>query len=221
PRAGDVLLFPTVRAAEVLGVARWLQSNATPLDGVCLNFMYDDFVPGAGRHRRWMWTALYRLSFARLRRDRGQRPLLLTSGSPALAADMTRLASTVVHAYPLPKAYPAPATPTALAEPPNVVYLGAPWPWKGGDLLPEIARRCFASGRRCRFVVQEPRQIPPTLRPALTAIRATPGVVTVEGSLERRAYFELVRSADVVLLPHDARRYRRRTSGIFAEAVAF
>jgi glycosyltransferase involved in cell wall biosynthesis len=39
--------------------------------------------------------------------------------------------------------------------------------------------------------------------------------------LDRSAYYELLRRADVVVQPYEALPYRRMSSGIFAEAVAF
>jgi glycosyltransferase involved in cell wall biosynthesis len=46
-------------------------------------------------------------------------------------------------------------------------------------------------------------------------------VEAVAVGLDRSAYYELLRRADVAVQPYEAPPYRRMSSGIFAEAVAF
>jgi glycosyltransferase involved in cell wall biosynthesis len=51
-------------------------------------------------------------------------------------------------------------------------------------------------------------------------LTAAANLTTVPGPFTRTEYYGLLAGSDVVLLPYRAERYRVRTSGVFAEALA-
>jgi len=219
PAADDVLFFPTARAAEVLGIALYLSRTRTPPAAICVNFMHDDF----REHERGLaiWPLLYRLSFRYAHKRRTTCRLLFTSGAPGLAQAL-RDAGGDVRDYPMPKAYPHAVESKPVSDPPVVAYIGVPWSSKGGHLLAEIFRQMGMLDHACRVVAQQPspNHVTHALDAPLAALAQCPYVTLLPGPLDRDAYYRMLGESDIVFMPYDPRRYRRMTSGVFAEALA-
>jgi glycosyltransferase involved in cell wall biosynthesis len=215
PRADDVLLVPSVRPGEILGLAAWLFGARPRPAAVVLNFMRDEAVAGrAPAPRRPLLPALHRVSFAVLRvAGRGSR-LLLSTQSPGIAKRVGRAARREVHVLPMLKGYP-PAPAREPAPPWTIGFLGSPRWDKGSAILLDVVDRCARSLPDCRIVVQLPAEWHRRPAPGWPA-----NVVLVDAGLERARYFELFAQIDVIALPYDARLFGKRTSGVFAEAVA-
>ncbi len=96
-----------------------------------------------------------------------------------------------------------------------------------GDMREEKGFRQFAEaiGRVKGLFVLETQAVQPTATPPAEAealrapLRKIPGAILHESPLSWEAYYDLVGKLDIVVLPYDPAKYRRRTSGILAEAL--
>ena len=111
----------------------------------------------------------------------------------------------------------------------TLVFLGDARDEKGFPWLPDLIDQLmddFVRPGRVRFRLQATLGTPaynPKSAPALARLRlfGTQQVelVGLDGPLPPEKYYELVSSADVVLLPYDRNRYRAASSGTLAEAI--
>jgi glycosyltransferase involved in cell wall biosynthesis len=216
PRSGDVLLVPTARPGEILGMAAWLLASRTRASAVWLNFMSDDVSTRAAREAgRPFMPRLFRASFAVLRLARRRSRLVLSGQSEAIVRRVARAARLEVRALPVLKGYPQ--APARGFEPPwRIGFLGRPRADKGSDALLRVVELCARELPGCRIVVQLPAKGPLRAPEGLP-----PNVEAVETGLARPRYFELLASLHVVVLPYDPRLFGQRTSGVFSEAVAY
>jgi glycosyltransferase involved in cell wall biosynthesis len=148
-----------------------------------------------------------------------------------LAADYAALAGFPFGVLPIPfRADLIPAAPPRLpTDPLRVLFLGELRAEKGFTRLPALVRAADAEGgeRRVRFVVPgalHPEERAPAVLAALAELESYPAARVERpfrtGFVPAADYYRLLASADVVLCPYDARAYRARSSGVFAEAVA-
>jgi hypothetical protein len=124
---------------------------------------------------------------------------------------------------------PSEATDVARKEGPlRIVYLGDARDEKGFHLLPDLVDALadqFFSEARARFVVQGNISVAgdnPMLSAARERLAAYPPgqVELMAEQLGVAAFHDLVRNADIVLLPYDPKAYARRSSGILIQALA-
>jgi len=110
----------------------------------------------------------------------------------------------------------------------RIVYLGDARDEKGFHLLPDLvdtlADKLFSEAR-ARFVIQGNISVAgdnPMLSAARQRLAAYPPaqVELMTEQLGVAAFHDLVRSADIVLLPYDPKAYARRSSGILIQALA-
>jgi hypothetical protein len=212
-RPDDVLLVPSARPAEILGVATALDSRMQPR-AVVLNFMLDDFNPVLRTRNPLLVRSLYRLALGlvRARTDGGR--LVLTCQSDTLARSVSAAGRVDVAVYPMIKSYPPRAARSA-GDSPTIGFLGAPRSDKGERLLPSLIDCCARSLPASRIVVQLGD---PTADVRTAGWPANVDVLPV--GLDRGRYFKLVNEIDVVVLPYDVRTFGTMTSGVYAEAVA-
>ncbi len=216
PRPDDALLLPSARPGEILGLAGWLFAARVRPAAVWLNFMRDEADVRPGREsRRPLLPYLYRASFAALRlAGRGSR-LRLSTQSEGIARRVGRAARLPVSVLPMLKGYPDP--PARQPAPPwTIGFLGHPRRDKGGQTFLHVVDACARAVPDCRVVVQYPAAWRERLPPGLA-----PNLELVDTGLERGRYFALFERLDLVVLPYDVRLFRKRTSGVFAEALAY
>jgi glycosyltransferase involved in cell wall biosynthesis len=148
--------------------------------------------------------------------------------TPELAADYAALAGFAFEVLPIPfRAELIPEPPArSEAEPLRVLFLGDLREEKGFTKLPPLVRALSAE-RRVRFVIPgalHPEEREPAMLAALAELEGFPPEVVEhphrDGFVPPEDYYALLASSDVVLCPYDARAYRSRSSGVFAEAVA-
>lgn len=110
----------------------------------------------------------------------------------------------------------------------TLAYLGDARVEKGFLMLPDVVEAIAAgrgpAGRRIHFHIQSHFNIPggePGIRAARAALaRFAPDLVTLyDTPLDNQTYESVLRAADVILLPYSADTYRRRGSGVLAEAL--
>jgi glycosyltransferase involved in cell wall biosynthesis len=102
---------------------------------------------------------------------------------------------------------------------PLVAILGGTRREKGSYRIREIIRAC---GAQVEFLVHlTNNDLSPEDVERLARIREEPGVTVIDDALPLPAYEAALNSADLALFPYETIPYRKRTSGVFGEAVAF
>ena len=144
-----------------------------------------------------------------------------------LAADYAALTGFAFGVLPIPFRADLipPAPPRSSTNPLRILFLGDLREEKGFMKLPALVRGM--RGERVQFVVPgalHPEERDPAMLAALAVLETYP-TERVErphrdGFVPAEDYYRLLASADVVLCPYDAKAYRSRSSGVFAEAVA-
>jgi len=208
----DLLLVPTALQDQVQGLALYLESLPPgERPRVVLNFFWSNWERRADR------AEAIRRACARLRQAAGPGRLLLSVATDELAASLRRVGGEPVERLPLPANYGTerPLGAPALRASPKVVILGRSLARKGSAALGSIVLRVRLAQPLVRFFVQATPNMP-----AVARLGMIPGVTVHRGELDEATYLEQIRSADIVLLPYQARDYAGRTSGIFAECAA-
>lgn len=156
---------------------------------------------------------LYAMAASRLMRRLPRGHAQLLTDSEPLAQAVRAVFGRPVHVMPIPHTHVSGAPPFE-RDPQEIVcwWPGAPRPEKGLSFVRALAAlpAGAAGPQRVRLVVSED-----------AGLRAGGGVQvqTVAARLSAAEYDRWLVTADVVLLPYEAARYRHATSGIFAEAV--
>jgi glycosyltransferase involved in cell wall biosynthesis len=151
--------------------------------------------------------------------------------TPEHVADYSALAGFGFRHLPVPfRADLIPPSPLRRENDPlRVLFLGDLREEKGFTKLPALMRAVSAElhGPRIQFVVPgaiHTEERTPEMMTALAELESYPPDMVErphrDGFIPADDYYRLLASADVVLCPYDAKVYRNRTSGVFAEAVA-
>ena len=113
-------------------------------------------------------------------------------------------------------------------EPLNIVYLGDARPEKGYQHLPGLVSAIWPTHvrtQRARFTIQSNFNLPggePGIPEARRQLRQYPAhqVRILDELLTDAEYYAELGQADLVVIPYESHRYRARTSGVLAEALA-
>jgi glycosyltransferase involved in cell wall biosynthesis len=141
-----------------------------------------------------------------------------------LAEELSDLLGTRVAVAPLPLEYGDPGLDSsARPDPqlPRVAVLGGTRREKGSHLLPEIIRAC-RSQVQVEFLVELANDtLTAEEAEKLARIAEEPHVHVIRDPMTMPEYNAAIKSADIGLFPYEIIPYRKRTSGVFAEAVAY
>lgn len=228
PRAGnqdEVYFFHTIDVNQLFGLYSWYRSiRRESRPRLALIFRL-----GAGDNpetRRYA-TLLYRIFFGAVSSVAGEK-ITYFSDSADLAGEYGRLAKKRVSVVPIPHLPDPPCAEEAVDGRTDgkihVVYLGDARVEKGYHLLPGAIKNILAKRTDVKFSVQSnvSSDPPAEIVKAVEKIKALAGGVECIGEpLDSTDYYRLLSRADIVLLPYSPELYRARTSGIFAEAIAF
>ena len=169
--------------------------------------------------------ALLRAALAEQAPEQAHKLLLFTL-TQELAEELRDLLgrSPAVVTMPLEyRATRAEAWSPALGRPPRLALLGGNRREKGSHRLPGILAACEARGLALEYVVQ-------VFNNSLDAGDAAELAQAVEGksrmhvidvAMPMEQYHQALDSADLALFPYEVVPYRKRTSGVFGEAVAY
>ncbi len=218
----DVCLFTSPTMNNLFGVALWyllLPRKHKPSLVILLRLPYY----GRLTHAIPLTPKLYRIAFHFLNRIAGNRVHYL-SDSSILAKEYGNMADRDVAVAPIPH-IPEEKYGIKRSSPYDkacFVYLGIARAEKGFFLLGEAIRVLERFGKVACYRIQtmDPTESP-SVSEAKGLLSGLNGVELLPGNLQTDSYYDVLSSADCVLIPYDPCDYLGRTSGIFAEAVAF
>lgn len=130
------------------------------------------------------------------------------SDSTTIASYLEKELSQPFHVMPLPH-IDFPPTPFKIPTTYNLCFLGEPRKEKG---LHQVLRLIKSSDPKADLFTL-------TLSEAIPIEDAMLPIITHPIVLSRMHYLKTIQEADIMLLPYSPHRYRRRTSGIFIEAI--
>lgn len=223
----DLVLFPTVSHATLLGVVSWLAClPEARRPTVCIQLMFPSGVSARSNEAPWIHDAAAALGYRqawRVVKDARLDVTFFATGQQ-IAEGFSALFKTPISSHALISSYdqiPAKAAPDA-----NVVLLSAGDAKinKGLALLPEVIRRLVPQYPKIRFVLHAN---PATAIAAETSViaqiksmaSAHPNLDLRFSPLSPSDYVSLVASAGVTLLPYDPVEYAYKASGVTWEAI--
>jgi glycosyltransferase involved in cell wall biosynthesis len=221
----DILFFPYVNLAEIMGVARWRRAaGITPRTVLLFRRELDEQGLDSGVGARG-GAALLRQSLADLYACPGNEQIRLLTDSDNLTEEYSETLRRRFQTAPIPVdpalfAARLPRFDNRI----NLLYLGDARTEKGYLLLPSIARAfrpALASGT-LSMIVQSNFNVAggePGIAAARDFLSTLPNVTLLDHAMACEEYNEYLLTADLVLLPYQADRYVSRTSGILAEAI--
>lgn len=104
---------------------------------------------------------------------------------------------------------------------PRVAVLGGMRREKGSYLVPDIIRACRTLVQVEFLIHLENNSLPDEEARRLRRVAWERHVVAVTGQMSLHDYHAALKSADIALFPYEIIPYRKRNSGVFAEAVAY
>ena len=212
--SGDHVFVPTLSEIELLGLARFLNSEPSTRQvhwHVQFHFsLYHGFEfadaqrQQLDRMRRFFTTAVSQTSDHHLH--------FYTSSAP-LARQYNRLGVALFEplAYPVNPRFKSSEQGRRAEGPLRITLAGVPREEKGSRIVNDLADRISADlfdQQRAMLVVQ-----------ARDCESGHPGVVQVQHPLELDDYVELIRTADVGVLMYDRQRYYFRRAGVLGEML--
>jgi glycosyltransferase involved in cell wall biosynthesis len=150
--------------------------------------------------------------------------LIFCTLTDRLAEELSSLLGTYVSVAPMPLEYgPAELASPARPHParPRVAVLGGTRREKGSYLIPEIVRACRPRAPVEFLVHLANNSLTAEEAEVLAQVAREPEVTVIRNPISLLEYRAAHLSADIGLFPYEVIPYRQRTSGVFAEAVAY
>lgn len=232
----DVVIVPYAGAAEMLGLARWLETRkraGRPRIVTIMHRQGDDWrLDEAREHVLAGVTAPLRYGAQRLARAAGEDRFLFAANSSRLATVLSDVAGLTARPLPVLLRHKLAA---AMADRPgeeavpafrgrrfDVGLMGQFRPEKGGKLALKALMRCFAERPGLDAVVQVADAVQEAVvREILAGVRSGGAITIVKGQLSPGDFETCVGACRLLALPYHPRRYAARTSGLFVEAAAW
>jgi len=221
----DVLFFPYINLAEVMGLARWRrQAGIAPRTVLLFRRDLDEQGVDAGLGPR-TGASLLRQALADLHACPGADRIRLFTDSDNLTEEHAQVLRRRFQTAPIPvdSALFAARKPRS-CECATLLYLGDARREKGYTSLPSIARALLGelSTARVRMIIQSNFNVPggePGIAEARKFLSTLPNVTLLAQPMADEQYNNLLLAADLIVLPYQVDRYVSRTSGILAEAI--
>ncbi len=225
-QADDRVLLTIATQLEAHALTRWLQTLPPDRKPWIVVLFLSDRWNRSGREEyerqmpefRQLNAAIASLAPADARR------LVFGTLTDALAEELSGLLGTRVSVAPMPLDY----GPTELASQgqpsrarPRVAVLGGTRREKGSYLLPDIVRACRPRVPVDFLIHLANNSLTAAEAEALAQVALAPEVTVIRQPLAPAQYRAAHLSTDLGLFPYEVVPYRQRTSGVFAEAVAY
>ncbi|MBK5260364.1 MAG: glycosyltransferase [Thermoanaerobaculia bacterium] len=225
-RAGDCVLITISTQLEAHALTRWLQELPGRKKPWIVILFLSDRWNRSGRDEYERQIAEFRTLNAAIASltPEDARKMLFFAVTDLLAEELSGLLGTRVDYAPMPLPYVDPQLfPTAKRELdlPRVAILGGTRREKGSYLIPEIVRAC-RSHVQVEFVVHLTNNtLTAEELEKLERLTGEPDVILIRQPMTLPEFYATLKSADIALFPYEVIPYRKRTSGVFGESVAF
>jgi glycosyltransferase involved in cell wall biosynthesis len=224
--ANDWVLITVSTQLEAHALTRWLQELPPDKKPWIVIFMLSDRWNRSGREEYERQIAEFRIlgaAISSLAPEDAQR-LIFCAPTNLLTAELSDLLGAKVDVAPIALPYGDPglyASPKPNPHLPRVAVLGGTRREKGSYLLPDIVRAC-RSHVQVEFLVHLANNtLTAEEAEKLAHIAEEPQVIVIREELSDPEYNVALNSADIGLFPYEIIPYRKRTSGVFAEMVAY
>jgi hypothetical protein len=224
--ADDCVLITVSTQLEAHALTRWLQELPLDKKPWIVILMLSDRWNRSGREEYERQIAEFRIlnaAISSLAPEDAHR-LIVCTLSNLLAKELSDLLGAKVDVAPIPLEYGDPGSySSAKTNPhlPRVAVLGGTRREKGSYLMPDIVRAC-RSHVQVEFLLHLANNtLTAEEAEKLTHIVEEPQVTVIREPMSLSEYNTALSSADIALFPYEVIPYRKRTSGVFAEAVAF
>ena len=227
--ADDIVLVPTLGSAELVAIAAFLAKRG--MDGRNWHLLFRRDIGGPYSPLDLVGRAVKNQlvgGFVRSREILPNARWNFYTDTAELSSAYNALKIGTFKTLPIPVEAPEPADRSEPDRPITVTFPGDARIEKGAHLIPGLIRAARAAGfgpDRVRFVVQGnmPNEYSgrhgKKLRRAISNAEKL-GAEVICQQLDSRGYQRLLKESDLVVLPYKAVLYRRRSSGVFAEAMA-
>jgi len=224
--ANDWVLLTISTQLEAHALTRWLQELPLRKKPWIVILFLSDRWNRSGPDEYDRQIAEFRTlqaTISSLTPDDARRVIFLAT-TGLLAEELTGLLGTNVDTAPMPLPYGDPQLSSAAERAshlPRVVILGGTRREKGSHLIPAIVEAC-RSHVQAEFVVHLTNDtLTAEELEKLAMIGNQPHVTVIRHPMTLPEYNAALNDADIALFPYEVIPYRKRTSGVFAEAVAF
>lgn len=225
-KSGDCVLSTISTQLEAHALTLWLQELPRRKKPWIVVLFLSDRWNRSGREEYERQIAEFRTlrdAISSLDAEDARRVIFCTL-TDLLADELSELLGTKVDVAPIPLPY-GDAQVHSSAKPdsslPRVAILGGARREKGSYLIPDIVRAC-RSHMPVEFLVHLTNNtLSAEEATRLALIAEEPQVSVISEAMTMLEYQAALRSADLALFPYEVIPYRKRPSGVFAEAVAF
>ena len=223
--ADDCVLITVSTQLEAHALACWLQELPRHKKPWIVILFLSDRWNRAGREEYERQIAEFRIlkaTISALAPGDVQR-LIFCTVTDALADELNNMLGAKFSVVPMPLEY-AESHLDNLFKParlPRVIVLGGTRREKGSYLIPDIVRACRAYVQVEFLVHLANNSLTPEEVKKLSQVAEEPNVVVIRKPMSLPEYTAAINSADLALFPYEVIPYRKRTSGVFAEAVAY
>lgn len=225
-KANDCVLITVSTQLEAHALTRWLQELPLDKKPWIVIFILSDRWNRSGREEYERQIAEFRTlnaAISSLAPEDAHR-LIFCAPTRLLSEELSGLLGAKVNLAPIALPYGDPVLySSARPNPhlPRVAVLGGTRREKGSHLLPDIIRAC-RSRVQVEFLVHLANNtLTAEEAEKLSHIAEEPQVIVIREAMSLREYYVALNSADIGLFSYEVLPYRKRTSGVFAEMVAY
>jgi glycosyltransferase involved in cell wall biosynthesis len=224
--ADDCVMVTISTQLEAYALTCWLQDLQThPKPWIVILFLSDRW-NRSGREEYERQIAEFHILNARIRSltSEDARRLIFCTVSDLLAEELSDLLGIEVGVTCMPIEYGDPKVYSLVQNHPDlprVAILGGTRREKGSYLIPDIVRACRFRVR-VEFLIQlANNSLTPQEAEKLARVANQPRVTVIREPISLSEYNAALNSLDIGLFPYEVIPYYKRTSGVFAETVAF
>lgn len=233
PTCNDVIFINSLRPGQVLALARWL--NEQDLSQYPRIILVLHFTSNLKNWPGFIYASQYRDAFKLCEESLKSGRLVLFADTEELIDEYETLGANQIHLAPIPTTWPEKQNSSKLSEensqyleinakkPIIVAFVGQARKDKGFySLLSIIKNFSDAINRQeVKFVVQTGplNKLKAAEREYVEKLKIF-HVEIVDQILDLAAYYQLIETANIILLPYIGHSYQSQSSGIFAEALS-
>jgi glycosyltransferase involved in cell wall biosynthesis len=224
----NIYIFPTIMHFHLLAIDEWIrQHDGSDRQTLIIWLLFDEtFMTKSSRQENWAKQEYVR-AFAKFDElaSNGTK-IFFVAETQAMADHFRQMTDCPIALAPLQygalEASSMSGVAGESAERVRVTFAGNSRYEKGFFLLPDIIERVWEFEPGVNFIVHADLASAPTeLNEVIARLRSFGDrVELISGALSSSAYYEILKSSSILIMPYDSKAYRNRGSGIALEAIA-